>query len=246
MDLEERVILTTPEGLTVELALAGPGSRFAAALLDWLVRGVVFVALMIVGSVSTAVAILGGFVVLFGYDVVFEVAAGGRTPGKRWTGLRVVDAAGGPVRLIPSAIRNLLRLVDFLPAFYLVAIVTIVASRRNQRLGDIVAGTLVVRERTSGPIAATGRADVSSWAPAPARETAGGAPGWDVASVTAEELATVRRFLERRADLLPEARSRLAQELATRLRPKVSSPLAGGHPEEFLEGLVAAKDGTWS
>lgn len=246
MDLEERVVLTTPEGLTVELALAGPGSRFTASLLDWLVRGVLFVALMIVGSVSTAVAILGGFVVLFGYDVVFEVAAGGQTPGKRWTGLRVVDAAGGPVRLIPSVIRNLLRLVDFLPAFYLVAIVTIVASRRNQRLGDIVAGTLVVRERKNGPDA-TSRADVSSWVPRPAPQSPGGpAPGWDVASVTAEELATVRRFLERRAELLPEARSRLAQELAARLRPKVSTPLASGHPEQFLEGLVAARDRTWS
>lgn len=240
MDLDDRVVLETPEGVAVELTLAGMGSRLAASLLDWLLRASVLLALGLLGALTAPESSLGGgwwtaaitvigFLVLFGYDVLFEVAAGGRTPGKRWTGIRVVDRAGGPVDFVPSVIRNLLRLVDILPGFYLVGAITVVVSARNQRLGDLAAGTLVIRERQATP--------PSRWV-APVAETAA---SWDVAQVTGEELATVRRFLERRDELLAPARSRLAGQLASGLRPKVAGPGADVDDERFLELVAAVK-----
>ncbi|MDP8988275.1 MAG: RDD family protein [Actinomycetota bacterium] len=199
----------------------------------------VLLALMLLGALAAADVDVGGwgaafvtvawFLVLFGYDVLFEVAAGGRTPGKRWTGIRVVDRAGGPVRFVPSVIRNLLRLIDILPGFYLVGAIAVVVSARNQRLGDLAAGTLVIRERRNAPPA--------RWVVPATEDTS----GWDVAQVTGEELATVRRFLERRRELLAPARTRLAGQLAGRLRPKVAGPGADVDDERFLELVAAAK-----
>ena len=239
MDLDDRVVLETPEGVAIELTLAGLGSRMAAHLLDWLLRGVVLVALMLLSALAPADVDVGGwwvalvtvisFLLVFGYDVLFEVAAGGRTPGKRWTGIRVVDRNGGPVGFVTSVIRNLLRLIDFLPGFYLVGVISVVVSGRNQRLGDLAAGTLVIRERRAPPPA--------RWTAPAGEHTA----GWDVAQVTAEELATVRRFLERRQALLTPARVRIAGELADRLRPKVAGPGADVDDERFLELITAAK-----
>ncbi|HEX2038762.1 MAG TPA: RDD family protein [Acidimicrobiales bacterium] len=247
MELEDRISIDTPEGVTLEVPLAGIGSRFVAELVDQFLQWLVILALLLVlvatvgdttgGGLLFALFLLGVFVVQFGYHVLFEVTASGRTPGKRWTGLRVVKADGGPVDFASSAVRNLLRIVDMLPTFYLVGIVAIVASRRNQRLGDMAAGTIVVREKTGGR-ATRGRA----WAaPRPVGEPSPEAAAWDVAAVTNEELATVRRFLERRATLTPEARARLAAELAARLRPKVVGPPDGMTPERFLIELAAVK-----
>lgn len=239
MDLDDRVVLETPEGVAIELTLAGLGSRMAAFLLDWFLRGVVFVALMLLATLAPADVTLGGWwmafvtvawcLLLFGYDLLFEVAAGGRTPGKRWTGIRVVDRSGGPVGFVTSVIRNLLRLIDILPGFYLVGVISVVVSGRNQRLGDLAAGTLVIRERRAPPPA--------RWTAPAGEHTA----GWDVAQVTAEELAAVRRFLERRQALLAPARVRIAGELAGRLRPKVAGPGADVDDERFLELVTAAK-----
>jgi len=244
---EDRISIATPEGVDVQLTLAGVGSRFIAAVIDQSIRWAVFLAL-VVGLLAAeggegspwvlAGVVIGFFVVQFAYDVLFETLASGRTPGKRWTGLRVVRTSGAPVGFVTSAVRNLVRLVDALPGMYLVGIIAVLASGRNQRLGDMAAGTLVVRERRGGrakatapilsPVATSNR----SWAPL---------PDWDVSGVTAGEVATVRRFLDRRATLTPEARARLAEELYLRLRPKVVGPPEAITPESFLEDLSAAK-----
>lgn len=238
MDVDDRVVLTTPEGVTIELTLAGLGSRFTAGLADVVVRGVITLAVALaagligVHSVGwiTALGVLAIFLLTFGYDVLFELLAGGRTPGKRMCGIRVVDANGGPVRFLPSVVRNLVRLVDILPGFYLVGMITVLISKRNQRLGDIVARTLVIRERRTPPPVAWRTPEVTQ---APVT--------WDVAQVTPDELATVRRFLERRSELLPHARKRLARDLAEHLRAKVAGIDEGGGDEQFLELIVSAK-----
>ena len=121
--------------------------------------------------------------------MAFEVLAGGRTPGKRWNGLRVVRTGGQPVGFVSSTIRNLLRVVDLLPGFYLVGIVSILVTKRNQRVGDLAAGTIVAR--------APRRRRARFEAPPPARPAAAAAAhsAWDVSAITAEELAAVRAFL---------------------------------------------------
>jgi uncharacterized RDD family membrane protein YckC len=239
VDFEDRLSITTAEGVDVELTLAGLGSRFAAALVDAVIQTVLLVALVGVfagfgwlGGWGAAAYAVASFLVLFGYDVAFEVLASGRTLGKRWNGLRVVLVGGYPIGFTASAIRNLLRLVDFLPSAYLVGCASILVTARNQRLGDLAAGTLVVRERrgtTEPPPLLTAPAEASPHA------------GWDVSGITAGELATVRSFLERRDTIDLTARRQLGHTLAERLRPKVTGapPELGG--ERFLEALLHTK-----
>lgn len=247
VDIEDRLSITTPEGVTVDLVLAGAGSRFVAALVDSLIMTIVWIAVIAVAAgatdtdllgpsdedaffVAVAIVTLAAFGIQFLYDVLFETLNGGRTPGKRAAGVRVVRTGGAPVGFISSAIRNLLRLVDMLPGMYLVGMIAIVASKKNQRLGDMAAGTVVVREKTTPPNV---RASWPPLEPAPAAV--------DVSTVTAEDLATIRRFLERRASLGAGAREQLARDLASRLAPKVAGADPSSNPEKFLEQVAAAK-----
>jgi len=240
---EDRLWIPTPEGVELELVLAGLGSRLVAGVVDYLIRGAILLALVIIGFAAVgddgaggflvAGLFVAGFLVYFGYDVAFETLASGRTPGKRAAGLRVVRLGGEPVGFLASAVRNLLRLVDGLPGIYAVGAASVLFSRRNQRLGDLAAGTLVVRERRAPPPLARPAA--------PDFAVADRYAAWDVSGVTSFELVTVRRFLERRWQLDPTARGRLGWELAERLRPKVAGAPPDLHPEQFLEALAEAK-----
>ena len=244
MFYEDRISVATPEGVTLEATLAGVGSRLAAALVDQVLRSVILLAFVISSSlVGDGIDLSGGvllgfflvaaFLVQFGYDVLFECLASGRTPGKRWTGLRVVKVGGAPVGFLASVVRNLLRIVDILPGAYVVGMLAVLFTRNNQRLGDLAAGTIVVRERRQAtPLPS------ASVAPPIRPEDMG---LWDVSAISAEDMATVRRFLDRRATLAPDARERLAHEIAGRLGPKVVGPQRQWQPEAFLEYLVAAK-----
>ena len=254
MSYEDRITIQTPEGVDLDLTLAGLGSRFAARIIDELIKLAIIVALFAgvaslgasggvssaVGGndpmseevlVAVAVVVVIVFLVNFFYEVLFETLASGRTPGKRATGLRVVRLDGRPVGFTASAVRNLLRVIDMLPFAYVAGMVCILVTPRNQRLGDLAAGTLVARERKSAAPASERSLEAD---PTPA-------PAWDVTSITAEESAAVRRFLERREGLQPDARARLAIQFAARLSPKVAGASDELGAEEFLEGLVAAK-----
>ena len=243
MEFEDRLTIATPEGVDLELTLAGVGSRFASALVDYLIQLLILVALALVlgygmnlsarsGGYAAAVWIVLGFLLFVGYDIAFEVLASGRTPGKRLNGLRVVLEAGAPVTFPASAVRNALRLIDILPGMYLVGIASILVSERNQRLGDHAAGTLVVRERKALPA----EPRLRSYRRPVAAPTA-----WDTSAIGPDELTAVRSFLARRDALTSNARAQLAAELAGRLRPKVGGGVADDAPELFLERLAAAK-----
>jgi uncharacterized RDD family membrane protein YckC len=236
--LDDRVTIATPEGIELELILAGVGSRFAATLLDIVVQLGAIIALAIVlgplGSNGYVVAVylVAVFVILFAYDIVLETWNRGRTIGKLAAGLRVVRVGGETEGFLTAAVRNFLRIVDFLPAFYVVGVIAILATSRNQRLGDLAAGTIVVRERRRAVTPAA--TYFQPPAAAPYLE-------WDVSAVSPEDVATLRQFLERRMTLSPGARAHLATDLAARVRPKVVGAPDGWHPESFLEGVVAAK-----
>jgi uncharacterized RDD family membrane protein YckC len=245
VEYEDRITIATPEGVDLQLTLAGVGSRFISALVDVLLQTVLVV---IVTAIAAAVGAFGSgygiafvflasFLVFAGYDVLFEVFNFGRTPGKRLNGLRVVRVDGSPVAFFTSAVRNVLRLVDILPGMYLVGIATILVTRQNQRLGDVAAGTLVVRERTQQPAPQR----VRSVAPPPPAVAGASAGAWDVTGVSADELAAVQGFLTRRYELTLEARYRLASDLAGALRPKVVGAPENLGSEAFLEKLAVAK-----
>jgi uncharacterized RDD family membrane protein YckC len=234
---EDRMSIATPEGVEVELTLAGIGSRFIAAGVDFTIQILVLSALATLlrpaGDTGFAVFTSLAFALIFFYDVLFEVLGRGKTPGKRASGLRVVGPGGRPIALVRSAVRNILRIIDILPGFYLVGMVVIFVTPRNQRIGDLVAGTHVVRDRHGGR-----REEPPTVFP---RVDLGAAATWDVSAVSADDVATVRAFLERRSRLQPDARRALARELASRLRPRVGGASPSTGDEHFLELLVAAK-----
>ncbi len=156
--------VATPENVSFGYALAGLGSRFMAAAVDTLIivllQAVVgFLAFVLAlrdmfGSTQdltwAALILIGvSFVLFWGYYVFFELAWNGQTPGKRWVGLRVQRVNGQPITAVEALIRNLVRLVDFMPAAYGAGIVTMFIDSQSRRLGDLAAGTVVVWERSA-------------------------------------------------------------------------------------------------
>jgi len=224
--LDATVDVETPEQVVVSYTLAGIGTRGGAALIDALVilvlTGTLWYAvarlpLLIPGEApggfrgwQNAVLIIGQFLILWGYFVAFEALWDGQTPGKRLLGLRVVRNGGGGVDLGASAARNLLRFVDFLPFGYFVGMISVVANERNQRLGDLVAGTIVVRER----LLRDQRPRAVATAPLD-----DGPPL--VAALSDEQFALLDRFVSREVTLDNDSRARIAGALVARLGVEV-------------------------
>jgi uncharacterized RDD family membrane protein YckC len=250
MQYEERTRIATPEGVELELVLAGLASRFMAESVDAVLILAIVVALTALaalaggtaGLIVLSVALGGLLLISVLYHVVFEVLGGGRSPGKRLVGLRVVMEGGEAIGLRASTVRNLARLLEGPALMYAPAIVAILVTRRNQRIGDLAAGALVIREPKRGR-ARRRRRRRRRAEPAPARAAAAGLrfDDWDVSAVTPQELAAIRSFLERRESFAPDARRGLARGLAERLGGKVAGPPAGLAPEVLLEGIAAAK-----
>jgi len=239
--------MVTPEAVALEFQTANVGSRILAYVIDMaVVIAGIFAALFAVALLGQAtdlvvpdwVAITIVLVLLpswwLGYFIAFETLWRGRTLGKAALGLRVVTTEGAPVRFRHAAIRALLGLVDFAIASGFFAVVFILLTRDNQRLGDLVAGTLVLRERSG--LAAP--APVSFAAPAGLEAYTA---TLDTSRLTIEEYQAVRTFLLRAASLPPGPRAALALQLAdplvVRLRPP---PPAGVSPELFLRCVGAA------
>jgi uncharacterized RDD family membrane protein YckC len=242
VDFEDRITIPTPEGVQLELTLAGLGSRSVSGAVDLLLKLAIVAALVLVlalalpDELALAVIVPAVALVLLGYDVLFETRRGGRTPGKQCAGLRVVRSGGRPVDLTASAIRNVLRLVDGLPLAFVPTVVCVLATARNQRPGDLAADTVVVRERrAAGAPPDAGLRDRRHALPARAAH-------WDVSGVGSDDLATVRSFLERREGLTAEARERLAARLHAGLAPMVGGADEADH-ERFLEAVYAIKSG---
>ncbi len=230
-------MIATPEGVQLALPLANIASRSMALMIDSLIGiAALLVAVFTTGARWAAARRHRSWcpprcsIFYVGYHVLFEVLGGGRTPGKRAAGLRVVSDEGAPVGLSASLIRNFMRLIEGVALWYLPAMVAVLATRHNQRLGDLMAGTLVVRDPK--PLAAARSAPHV----APERYAS-----WDVTGIGESESTAVRAFLERRADLQPGARRQLAATLADRLRPHVAGARQGMDDESFLEHLAAAK-----
>jgi uncharacterized RDD family membrane protein YckC len=158
----DQLNIDTPELVAIEMPLAGIGSRFVAILIDYLILGAFLLLLLLVSAiVIPALHIFGGvsanwaigifFLIMFlmqwGYFSLFEALWKGRTPGKRAAKIRVIHQSGRGITFLESLSRNLVRFIDYLPGFYAAGVVAMFMSRQHQRLGDMVAGTLVVRDR---------------------------------------------------------------------------------------------------
>ena len=237
MQLDDRITIATPEGVAIEMVLAGLGSRFLGRLLDTVIQLAVILALVIgvtetsSRGVALAGVLIAVFLVVFAYDVVFETLNNGRTIGKVAAGIRVVGREGDAIGFVTSSVRNIARIADFLPVFYLVGTISIVATQHDQRLGDLAAGTVVVRDRFPG----------LAQPPAPITVTPAAVASWDVSAIRPDEVQAIRRFLDRRLSLRWPARSYFAVDLANRVGPRVAGIPPNSHPEYVLEGIVVAK-----
>lgn len=235
--------IVTPEAVALDVERAGVASRVLAITIDFLAVVAVWIVLAIIlatifGSldgVSGAVAaILGSVGLWLAWFTVFETLMQ-RTPGKAALGLRVVGLDGTPVRFQQAFLRALLGLVDFLliPIGF-VAVVTMLLSPRDQRLGDIGAGTLVVRERHAGAFVAPAR-----FPPPPGYE--GYVASLDIGAMTVAQYGLVRTFLLRAHKLNPVARVQLAVRLANPLSTVLQhTPPNYLHPEAFLLCVASA------
>ena len=231
--------------------MAGLGSRFVAALIDALIQAAVLLAMFfavgLTGAlgawlnrrgwlrmddqmvlVALALVVLATFLVIWGYYIFFEIVWNGQTPGKRLAGIRVLTTDGRPINVAQSLIRNLVRVVDFLPSSYMLGAVVMLLNRRSQRLGDLAAGTFVVKvRREAAPRLLMTSPDGQELPPQQA------------AAFTAEDVALAREFLLRRSDLDPERRRELAERIAGRLRARLGES-ARPEPAESLLARVAS------
>ena len=148
---DTRFYLETPEGADISIQPAGVVVRILAYLIDFLVRvgvGIFFsIFLGVLGDFGVGFFLIIFFLLEWFYPVFFEVYRDGKTPGKKYMGLRVIHEDSTPVSFPSSLIRNLLRFVDFLPSFYVVGMIASMVNRRFQRLGDLAAGTMVIYEQ---------------------------------------------------------------------------------------------------
>ena len=245
--MDDRYTIDTPENIEFAYDIAGIGSRFLAAMIDTLLIGIAeVIVILIVGLTSAALglraadsllAALGGllaFAILWGYYIAFELLWNGQSPGKRVIGLRVVREGGRPITFVGSAIRNLIRIVDFLPALYGIGVVVMFVDRRSRRLGDLAAGTLVVKERRGMTLASLTAGAV---APFPALAPGEALPQPTLANIgllNDQDYNLVQEFLGRRSELGREARARLGVQLAGNIQARLGLP-QGGDAERFLQ-----------
>jgi uncharacterized membrane protein SpoIIM required for sporulation/uncharacterized RDD family membrane protein YckC len=221
-DYQQHLEIETPEHVVLDLEVAGIGSRALAALLDTLILLGGSIALVVLltflagygitfGSWGTALLALGWFIAWTGYFILFEGFRRGQTPGKRFVGVRVVMDTGYPVTVGAAVARNLLRAADFLPPPYLIGALLAAFHPRGKRLGDLVAGTIVARDRpTAVP---PGRNVVATAWPPPS-----------IPELSDSEFALLSRFAARQCELAPGPRARLAASLASRLASHPAAP----------------------
>ncbi|HUI83227.1 MAG TPA: RDD family protein [Candidatus Binatia bacterium] len=240
------VTIQTPEQITMELAPAGIGSRFLALALDTVIQGVLYFALFLLaafllpavaksaggaevsGAWTGAIIILFIFCIYWGYFAAFEILWHGQTPGKRAAGIRVVKDTGRPITAIEGIGRNLMRAIDGL-FFYLVGIISVVLSKQNKRLGDYVAGTIVIHDKKTSEV----KPDWSFAAPAPDVFQP------ELSRLSEQDLVAIETFLHRRFDLEGMVRVNTAIQLSDRVQQKMGlAKPANQSDEEFLEATA--------
>lgn len=255
MSLFKTITIRTPESIDLEFVLAGIGSRAVALVIDYLCLGLAFVALVLVFTVvmaqateldvwipgleqtlglwALAIFLVLSFALYVGYFVLFETLWFGQTPGKRLTNIRVIRDDGQPERMMQATLRSLLRPVD---EILFIGFFCIVLGAQEKRLGDWIAGTLVVQAKvatTRSPLQLSERAQ---------------AIGTDllnlanIGRLSPDDFATIREFLQRRGTLLPKARGQISDQLARRYRDQIGleSLPTEMTTDTFLEALYWA------
>lgn len=253
--MAQEVVIMTPEQVEVRFELAGIGSRFIAMLVDTLLQtllglvvgvllalfGVVWMAMLETASTWVlAIIVILLFIILGGYFLFFEATRNGQTPGKMFAGIRVILDSGHPIDFRAALLRNVMRLVDSLPGTYGIGIVSVFFSPQYRRLGDYVAGTLVVKvgqtpvstptQPASAPVGYSATEPASTVLPAEALPY--------ISRITKDDYRAVRLFLNR----VPQLDGHVAHNLAVNLVQPLAKtleliPAQIGDPIAFLEAI---------
>jgi len=269
----DQLTIDTPEQVSIRFPVAGVGSRFLAILADTALQVIAYGLLILVfvliatSAPKTAAGafthagekwlvaglILFHFAMYWGYFTLFETFWNGQTPGKKLCKIRVIQQSGRQITFFEAMTRNLLRIVDLFPGFYLVGVITMLSNRQHQRLGDLAAGTLVIHERPSnepiwgghGPRTITAGAFEPS-VPEPSFSLPAfnqlddlTLPADAVACLTPDDLSVIDRFFSRILDMDLDTRARIAARLAAQMSEKMGLPLApDAKPERYLESIA--------
>lgn len=226
MLLDNTAEVETPEHVRFRYRVAGPARRGLAYLVDLILRAVVLVLLWVLLALASpksvddqrfgsGIILMAAFILEWGYYVVFEMSWSGRTPGKRLLRLRTITVGGHPLGFVDSLLRNLLRAADFLPAGYALGLLCMAADDRFRRLGDRVAGTMVVLEDAATlprPLVLSPPASAEELSLLPSRPR-----------LSAWERESLELFL-RRTDLGPARRQELADMVAPALSRRLGVP----------------------
>jgi len=237
--MDERIHIATPDHVSLEFELAGPGSRFSAYVIDFLCNVSLIIAIILLGYLSgglialrwlaqssrgnasvswlLAVAILIIFLINWGYYVFFEGLGKGSTPGKKRMGIRVIRQDGLPIGLREAALRNLVRAADMLPPpSYILGGLVMHFDAQGRRLGDMVAGTYVVVENFE--LAAQG-ASGAAWVKRVEQGRSRQGLTLPRGTISAQQLGLIEQFLARSRELSEERRSQLVWQITEPLLP---------------------------
>jgi uncharacterized RDD family membrane protein YckC len=264
----DQLNIETPEQVDLRFPIAGIGSRFLAILADTAIQAIALFVLVFsfalivsaaphVPGTSTmintgakwfvAAVVLFYFLLYWGYFSLFEAFWNGQTPGKRLLKIRVIKDSGRQITLFEALARNLIRIIDALPSFYLVGVITMLCNREQKRLGDLVAGTIVVHERSEAQplLSHNSRTFTASLYPQPLetpREPATPlVPADGIARLDAGDLNVIETFFSRALDLDLDKRAEIAGRIAQRMSAKMQVPLPSDTtPERVLESIAHA------
>ncbi len=265
----DQLNIETPEQVDLRLPIAGIGSRFLALLTDSVIQFIAELLLILffvlfsnaaqrsrIGEISDtagkwlfAALLLIQFLLFWGYFSLFEAFWRGQTPGKRLVKIRVIKDSGRQITLFEALARNLLRVIDMIPPYlYFVGIITMLCNRQQKRLGDFVAGTIVVHERLSEqPVSGDLSRSITLSAyqqPKPEsvqRPSAWQPPADAVARLRPEDLTVIESFLARALDFDLSTRAEIASRIATSMCMKMGVALPPEvNPERALEAISYA------
>lgn len=250
----EQTNIKTPEFVSLQFQLAGLGSRTAAFLIDTILLSIInvvtFITLLLVlyggpdswffmevGSLPIAITIILLFILNWSYFFLYEFFSGGKTLGKKWVGIRVIQENGHSITLLSSFIRNFLRIIDSLPASYLLGIVMIFIHTKHKRIGDLVAGTIVVHERRSKKGKKQTPLEKEIEKRGLSKEFLV-IDNWALKSLGNKEWKLLQTYSNRLLDLRPDEKWRRTKQISDLLLPIVGIETQGKTEEELENALL--------
>jgi uncharacterized RDD family membrane protein YckC len=264
-EFSDQLNIETPELVDIEMPVAGIGSRFIAILIDYLILGAGYFVLGIIMAIvlpsirafsnmtevwAEAIFLFIIFLIYWGYFTLFEAFWEGRTPGKRVAKIRVIQRTGRAIGLFESMTRNLIRAIDQIPLIYGIGVICVFCTKQHQRLGDLAAGTLVVREQESDA-PAWGDAGSRTFTapmfqeaaalipPRPEAHLQVTLPTTDITKLAVSDLEVLEGFFARRLDMSLETRGAIAERIAKALCAKSGLVIPDGvGTETFLEATA--------